>query len=123
MIRSLAVFTFAAILVSASLYAPLLLLQTGETVLGGHYHVRPGETLHNDMRFYFAQVTIDEGASVDGHIFLYSSTLDLQGDVTEDIHAFESDLTVRETAHVDGEIDEKDFIHWTLLLPAAARLP
>jgi hypothetical protein len=60
---------------------------------------------------------------VDGHVFLYSSTLDLRGTVTEDIHAFESDLTVRETAQIAGEIDETDFIRWTLLLPATVRLP
>jgi cytoskeletal protein CcmA (bactofilin family) len=92
-------------------------------VLGGHYHITAGEALNEDISFYFAQVTIDEGAKVDGHIFLYSSTLDLRGDVTENIHAFESDLTLRASARVEGEIDEKDLIHWTLLLPAMTQLP
>jgi hypothetical protein len=122
MIRSLALFSFAAILVSV-LCAPLILMYSGELVVGGHYTVGPGETLKEDVSFYFAQVTIEDGASVDGHVFLYSSTLDLGGSVTEDIHAFESDLTLRESARVNGEIDERDFIHWTLLLPAAAKLP
>jgi hypothetical protein len=122
MIRSLAFFSFAAI-VGAVLCAPLVMMQTGEIVVGGHYIVGPGETLDKDISFYFAQVRIDEGASVESHVFLYSSSLDLRGRVTEDIHAFESDLTVRETAQVDGEIDEKEFIHWTVLLPAAAKLP
>jgi hypothetical protein len=122
MIRSLALFSFAAILLSV-LCVPLVIMYSGELVVGGHYRVGPGETLNEDVSFYFAQVTIDEGASVDGHVFLYSSTLDLCGIVTEDIHAFESDLTLRENAQVGGEIDERDFIHWTLLLPAAAHLP
>ena len=122
MIRSLALFSFAAILLSV-LCAPLIMMYSGELVVGGHYTVGPGEALKEDVSFYFAQVTIEEGASVDGHVFLYSSTLDLGGSVTEDIHAFESDLTMRETAQVDGEVDERDFIHWTLLLPAAAQLP
>lgn len=122
MIRSLTFFSLAAIFLSV-FCAPLAIGQAGGFVLGGHYYVGPGETLRDDMSFYFAQVTIDEGAAIDGHVFLYSSTLDLRGHVTEDIHAFESDLTLRESAAVDGEIDENDFIHWTVLLPAAARLP
>lgn len=32
-------------------------------------------------------------------------------------------LTVRESARVDGEISEKDLIHWTFLLPAMIQLP
>jgi hypothetical protein len=122
MIRSVTIFFFATILL-AIVSVPFMALHPGEFVLGGHYHIGPGETLKEDVSFYFAQVTIDEGASVDGHIFLYSSTLDLRGDVSEDIHAFESDLTLRETAQVDGEIDATDLIHWTLLLPAIAQVP
>lgn len=122
MIRIFALFSVAAVLLAA-LIAPLTVLQPGALVLGGHYHIGAGESLGENISFYFAQVTIDKGASVDGHVFLYSSTLDLRGDVTEDIHAFESDLTLRESARVAGEIDEKDFIHWTLLLPAMAQLP
>jgi hypothetical protein len=122
MIRIFALFSVAAVLLAA-LIAPLTVLQPGALVLGGHYHIGAGESLGENISFYFAQVTIDKGASVDGHVFLYSSTLDLRGDVTEDIHAFESDLTLRESARVAGEIDEKDFIHWTLLLPAMAQFP
>jgi hypothetical protein len=122
MMRNLSIFSFAVILLSV-LGSPLAGLQAGAFVLGGHYHIAPGETVKEDLSFYFAQVRIDEGASVEGHVFLYSSTLDLRGQITEDIHAFESDLTLREGAQVGGEIDETDLIHWTVLLPAAARLP
>jgi len=122
MIRSMTILSVAAIVLLV-FCVPLMMLKPGGLVLGGHYHLGPGETLKEDVSFYFAQVTIDEGASVDGHVFLYSSTLDLRGHVTEDIHAFESDMTMRENAQVDGEIDETDFIHWTLLLPAAAQIP
>lgn len=122
MIRSLAIFSVAAILLSA-FSIPIMALNPGKTIVGGHHHLSPGETLQEDVSFYFAQVTIDEDTAVDGHIYLYSSTLDLRGNVTEDIHAFESDLTVRESARVDGQIDDKDFIHWTMLLPAIAQLP
>jgi hypothetical protein len=121
MIRILAFFSFAVILATA-LWSPLAVLHPGEIVLGGHYHLGAGDALGKDISFYFAQVTIEEGASVKGHVFLFSSTLDLRGNVTEDIHAFESDLTLRETSRVGGEIDETDFIHWTLLLPATAQL-
>jgi hypothetical protein len=121
-IRIFAIFSVATVLVAAVI-VPLTLLQPGAFVLGGHYHITAGEALNEDISFYFAQVTIDEGAKVDGHIFLYSSTLDLRGDVTENIHAFESDLTLRASARVEGEIDEKDLIHWTLLLPAMTQLP
>jgi len=122
MIRGLVILSFAAILL-AIFSVPFMALHPGEFILGGHYHIGSGEALKENVSFYFAQVTVDEGASVNGHVFLFSSTLDLRGDVTEDIHAFESDLTLRESAHVDGKIDQTDFIHWTLLLPALAQVP
>lgn len=122
MTRIFSIFSVAAVLLAA-LVAPLTVMQPGALILGGHYHIDAGEVIDEDIRFYFAQVTVDEGASVDGHVFLFSSTLDLGGDVTENIHAFESDLTVRESARVDGEISEKDLIHWTFLLPAMIQLP
>jgi len=117
MIRSLIILSLGAIMLF-TLSMPFMVLHPGEFVLGGQHHITPDTPVKEDMSFYFAQVTIEEGAQVDGHIFLYSSTLDLRGDVTEDIHAFESDLTIRETAQVEGEIDQTDFIHWTLLLPS-----
>lgn len=122
MTRILIIFSLAAIVLS-TLSMPFLVLHPGQFVLGGQYHITSETPLAEDMSFYFAQVKIEEGAKVDGQIFLYSSTLDLRGCVTEDIHAFESDLTLRETAQVDGEIDLNDFIHWTLLLPAVAQIP
>jgi hypothetical protein len=122
MIRGLAIFSFAAILL-ALVSVPLMVLQPGSLVLGGHYSIGPGEVLKDDISFYFAQVTIDEGAEVEGHVFLYSSVLDLRGVVTEDVHAFESGLTLREGARVNGKIDEKDLLHWTVLLPAVFQVP
>ena len=117
MTRSLIIFPLAAVLL-ATLSMPFLVLHPGKTVLGGQYHITAETSLNEDISFYFSQVTIDEDALVKGQIFLYSCTLDLRGHVTEDVHAFESDLTLHETAQVDGKIDQKDFIHWTLLLPA-----
>ncbi len=122
MIRSLTFFSFAAILLTI-LSVPFMALYPGEFVLGGHYHIGPGESLKEDINFYFAQVTVDEGASIDGHVFLFSSTLDLHGNVTEDIHSFESGLTLRENAHVGGDLDENALIHWTLLLPPIVQVP
>ena len=122
MIRTLTLFSLTAILLSV-LYVPFMALQPGAFILGGHYNVGPGETLPNDISIYFAQVTVAQGATVEGRVFLYSSTLDLSGVVSEDIRAFESDLTLRSTARVQGEIYESDFIHWTLLLPKALQLP
>jgi len=121
MIRSLIFASFAVVLL-ATLSMPFVVIHPGETVLGGQYHITADTPLDKDMSFYFAQVMIDEGVSVNGHIFLYSSILDLRGHVTEDIRAFESDLSLGETAHVDGDIDQNDFIHWTLLLPAIAHI-
>ena len=122
MIRIFAIFSVAAVLLSG-LVAPLSVAKPGMFVLGGHYHIGQGESLKEDISFYFTQVTIEEDAIVEGQVFLFSSTLDLAGHVTEDIHAFESDLTLRESARVDGEIGEKDLIHWTFLLPAMAQVP
>jgi len=115
--RTLAVFSLAAILL-AVLSAPLVALYPGAFVVGGHYYVGPGQTLDEDVSFFFAQVTIDEGASVDGHVFLFSSALDLGGNVTDGIRGLESDVTVRETAQVAGAVNETGLIHWMLLLPA-----
>lgn len=117
MIRTTAIFLGATILL-AILSIPMMVIQPGEAIVGGHTYIGPNETLKENVHFYFAQVTIDEGASVEGRVFLYSSTLDLRGSVTEGIQAVESDLTLRETAHIDGEIDQTEFIHWTLLLPS-----
>ena len=122
MIRTFALFSAVTILLTG-LMAPITTLQPRVVILGGRHHIRQDESLKENVSFYFAQVTIDEGASVDGQVFLFSSTLDLAGRVTEDIHALESDLTLRESAQVDGKIDEKDYIHWTFLLPAMAQLP
>jgi hypothetical protein len=122
MIRSLTIFSLAAILLTI-LSVPFMALYPGEFVLGGHYHIGPGESLKEDINFYFAQVTIDEGASIDGHVFLFSSTLDLRGDVTKDIRSFESELTLRDNAHVGGDLNENGLIHWTLLLPSIVQVP
>jgi len=122
MMRSLIISSFAAVFL-ATLSMPFLVLHPGEFVLGGQHHITSATDMEKDISFYFAQVTVDEGAFVNGHIFLYSSTLDLRGHVTEDIHVIESDLTLHETAQVDGKIDQKDFIHWALLLPEIAQIP
>lgn len=107
----------------AGLISPLTSWHTGTLFLGGSHQISANKSISEDVSFYFAQVTIEEGATVDGHIFLFSSTLDLAGHVTEEVHAFESDLMLRDSAKVDGEIDEEDLIHWTLLLPTIAQLP
>ena len=122
MIRTFALFSLATILL-AVLAIPLQMLHPGVVVVGGHHHIGSNERLQGDLRCYFAQVTIEEGAEVYGQLFLLSSTLDLRGHVTEDIHAFESDVTLRETSHVGGIVGGTDFIHWTLLLPAINKTP
>lgn len=99
------------------------MLHPGEFVLGGQYHITSETPIAKDVSFYFAQVTLDEGTLVNGHIFLYSSILDLRGHVTEDIHASESDVILHVTALVNGEIDENDLTPWTLLLPAIVQIP
>lgn len=122
MFRLFALLSIAAGLL-ARLVSPLSMAQLGMFVVGGSHHIHAGESLKEDVRFYFAQVTVDKGASIDGKVFLFSSTLDLGGHVSKDIRALESDLTLRQSAEVDGEIGEKDLIHWTVLLPTVAQLP
>ncbi|MGD8406786.1 MAG: polymer-forming cytoskeletal protein [Anaerolineales bacterium] len=122
MTRILIIFSLAAVVLS-TLSMPFLVLHPGQLVLGGQHHITSDTPLSKNVSFYFAQVKIDEDAKVEGQIFLYSSTLDIRGTVTEDIHAFESDLTLHESAHVEGEIDQNDLIHWTLLLPAIVQIP
>ena len=121
MIRSLIVFSLATVAL-ATLSMPFLVLHPGKIVLGGQHHITSETALEGNVSFYFAQVTIDEGAQINGQIFLYSSTLDLRGNVAKGIHAFESDLTLHETAHVEGRVDQNDLIHWTLVLPAIVQI-
>lgn len=121
MFRSLIISLLVVVLLT-TLSMPFLVLHPGKIALGGQHHITAETPLDGDVSFYFAQVTIDKDTQVDGEIFLYSSTLDLRGHVTRNIHAFESDLSLHETARVDGEIDQNDFIHWTLLLPAVVQI-
>jgi hypothetical protein len=122
MFRSL-ILSALVVALLATLSMPFLVLHPGEFFFGGQHRITSETHLEKDSSFYFAQVVVDEDALVDCQIFLYSSTLDLHGHVTKDIHAFESDLTFRENAHVDGKITQTDFIHWTLLLPQIVRIP
>jgi len=122
MIRSLIISALVVVLLTTA-SMPLMVLHPGEFVLGGQHQITSETPLEGNISFYFAQVTIEENAQVDGQIFLYSSTLDVRGHATKDIHAFESDLTLHDTARVDGKIDQNDFIHWTLLLPEIAQIP
>ncbi len=99
-----------------------LLTQRGSYVVGGEYVVHSGEVVNGNLEALFAQVTLEEGARVDGRIVAVSSALDLAGSVSGDILAIGSDIRVRETAQLMQSPQQVEAIPYVILLPQMARV-
>jgi hypothetical protein len=91
-------------------------------IVGGQYSLPAGQTTEN-LTVLFANLTVPDDAVLDGSLLSFSSNVDVRGSITDGVRAIESDINFRETAQVDGQINEKDFIHWILLLPNIVCLP
>ncbi len=113
----------AVILVISALIAGWHLWQAPDTyVIGGEYTVEPEQPIRGDLRAIFAQVTVSEGAHVDGRIFALSSALDLAGAVTGEVLTVASDVAVRPTAQLASAPRQQGSVSYVILLPQMARI-
>jgi hypothetical protein len=110
------------VFVSASFTGWHLSRQPGNWVVGGEYVVHSGEVVSGNLQALFAQVTLKDGARVEGKILSVSSALDLAGTVSGEIVAFGSDVHVRDTASLSISPREMDAIPYVVLLPQMARV-
>lgn len=93
----------------------------GTYVVGGQYVVHAGEVLRGNLQTFFAQVTVEAGARVEGSITIVSSTLDLAGSVSGSVLSMGSDLTVRPGAAIDEGTRQLQGIPYVILLPSMVR--
>jgi hypothetical protein len=110
------------LLLSASLGGWRLLTPPGAYVIGGVSVIPRGEVIQGDLHVLFAQVTVEDGARLDGRIVSISSTLDLAGSVAGEILAIGSDTTIRDSAKLLRSPREVRLIPYVILLPSMARL-
>jgi hypothetical protein len=90
-------------------------------IIGGDYVVHEGNIVHGNLRLFFAQVTLEKDAHVEGAILSFSSTMDVRGTVTGNISSLESEVKVRESAHIKGIPSDTNILPLVLLLPEMAR--
>jgi hypothetical protein len=109
------------VLLSLSLTGWQLSAQPDTFVVGGAYVVRAGEVVRGNLQALFAQVTVEDGARVEGGITSLSSTLDLAGSVAGSVLAVESDVTIRATAQLVHDPRRLEAIPFVILLPPLAR--
>jgi hypothetical protein len=111
----------ALILLGVLLSGGLLLLQGNAFVIGGEYVIHDGEAVNNNLNLIFAQVELERGGRVDGRIMSFSSAVDLNGEVANDILAIGSDINVEETAQLKEKPREVDTFPYVILLPELVR--
>ncbi len=105
------------VLLVASLTGWRVLSPPDGYVIGGECVIHTGDVIHGDLHVLFAQVTVQDGARVDGSITAISSTLDLAGSVGSSVLAVGSDVAVRGTAKLSESPRRVDGIPYVLLLP------
>ncbi len=109
------------VFLSASLTGWQLYAQPDNVVIGGEYVVATGQTVPGDLSVWFAQIRLEDGASVQGSIRAVSSVLDLGGRVEGSILGVGSDVIVRATAQLSEEPRSVQTISYVILLPRMAR--
>ncbi len=114
---------------AASLVSWQLWFQPNSTVIGGTYTLRSGDAIRGDLRTLFAQVTVEEGARVEGRITAVSSAVDISGSVGGRVLAIGSEVKLNGTADLTESPRHVDTIPYVILLPemmragTAVRLP
>ncbi len=119
--KTVAAAILALFLVSAALAGWRMLSRSNMLMIGGQYTVPAGEVVHGNLRAFFAQLQIADGARVDGKIPAVSSTLDLAGSVGGSVLALGSDVTVRTTAQLAEAPRNLSGIPYVILLPGMLR--
>ena len=104
------------------LFAGLRVLDRPDAyVVGGTYVIRRGDVLRGNVRAFFAQVKVEDGARVAGRILAMSSTLDLAGGVGGEVMAVGSDVMVRQTATLESAPRRLGAMPYVFLLPQMLR--
>ncbi len=106
---------------SAALTGWRILSRSDTLVVGGQYTLPAGRVIHSNLKVFFAQVHIPDGARVDGQITAVSSTLELAGSVGGSVLAVSSDVTVRTTAQLAEPPHHVSGIPYVVLLPSMLR--
>lgn len=91
--------------------------QPDSVAVGGQYVIHRGEVVTGDLDAWFAQVTLEDGARVQGRIRAVSSVLDLGGKVDGTVLAVGSDVIVRITADLPKRPRSVEIIPYVILLP------
>jgi hypothetical protein len=110
-------FVFLVALIATS----LALIDHNTYVIGGKYVVHEGDNVHGNLKLYFAQVLLEKDTLVHGEILSVSSTVDIQGEVTGDLSAIESEVKIGQPANVKVIAKEPDVFPFVILLPEIAR--
>jgi hypothetical protein len=90
-------------------------------IIGGQYVVHAGEAVTGNLRTMFAQVTLEDGARVEGRITSLSSVLELAGTVRGQIVGIGSEIVVRNSAQLVSVPQHVGTIRYVVLLPEIAR--
>ena len=99
----------------------LALINHNSYIVGGEYVIRGGETVQGNLSLFFAQVTLEKDARLEGSILSFSSVVDVGGTVTGNISSLESEVNVRQPAEVKVVPRDTGVFPLVLLLPEMAR--
>ena len=113
----LVILMFMVVLISAA----FAVINHNTYILGGEYVVHEGETVHGNLGLFFAQVKLEKDTHVEGAILSVSSTVDIQGTVTGNLSAIESEVKIGQTAEVKIIPKDTDIFPFVILLPEVAR--
>jgi len=94
----------------------------GGLIIGGEYNLPPGESSGN-LTALFARIAVPDDAIINGCILSFSSDINVGGTITDGIRALESEVKLLESSHVNGQVHQKDIVHWILLLPVVVQIP
>jgi hypothetical protein len=100
------------------LFAPAVAPQTGLIVIGGEYTIQPGETRSGNSLLIFATVNLAEGGVVAGNLRLFSSRLQVNGQVEGQIDAYGSQVSLSPSAQVRGAVNILFSLRELPLLPS-----
>jgi hypothetical protein len=106
--------------VSASFGSWQLFSRSNSFVVGGEYVIPRGHVLQGGLYAFFAQVFVEDGASITGRLVGVSSTLDLAGSVGGSVLALSSDVTVRQSARLAKKVSQVSAVPYVVLLPKLA---
>jgi hypothetical protein len=119
--KTVAAVAMVVFLLSAALEGWRTFTGSDVLIIGGKYTVLASQTLPSNLRALFAQVTLQDGARIEGKITAISSTLDLAGSVDGAVLAVNSDVIVHAGARLAEAPQRVAGIPFVILLPGVLR--